>query len=146
MSADLSAVNLADDFAEVLTTDDAKRWQLALPAPLEVWATMTSASKPAEAFQARLLWTRYPEDLPSLKFRDPATGRLDMPTTWPVAPGFRPQTLDACVSYCSEGIALHPEWRNDPRYRWDFRSNPLLKVLRILQQELDERCSGRYAG
>jgi len=146
MSDELSALNLRDDFAEVLTTEDFKRWVLELAAPLEVWAKMSPATKSEEIFQARLLWPRYPDDPPSLKFRDPATGRLDLPKAWPLVPGFRPNSLDACVSYCSEGFALHPEWRNDPRYRWDSRGNPLLKVLRILQQELDERFSGRYSG
>jgi hypothetical protein len=146
MSDELSALNLRDDFAEVLTVEDAKRWKLELPAPLEIWARMSSASKPEEVFQARFLWTRYPDEPPSLKFRDPGTGRLDLPKAWPQVLGFRPNSLDACVSYCSEGFALHPEWRNDPRYRWDSHGNPLLKVLRIVQQELDERFSGRYSG
>jgi hypothetical protein len=146
MSDELSALNLRDDFAEVLTTDDAKRWGLDLAGPLEVWAKMSPASKPEEIFQARLLWTRYPDDLPSLKYRDPATGQLDSPKAWPQLPGFRPNSLDACVSYCSEGFGLHPEWRNDRRYRWDSHGNPLLRVLRILQQELDEHFSGRYPG
>src|SRR2546423_1509252 len=79
-----------------------------------------------EVFQLRLLWNRYPDDPPSLKFRETESGRLDAPKSWPQVPGFRPNTLDACVSYCSEGFALHPEWRSDPHYRWDPRGNPLL--------------------
>jgi hypothetical protein len=146
MSDELSALNLADDFAEVLTTEDSKGWVLEKPGPLEVWAKMSPASKPEEVFQLRLLWTRYPEDAPSLKFRDPVTGRLDLARAWPQVPGFRPTSFDACVTYSSEGFALHAQWRDDPVYRWDPRHNPLLKVLRIVQQELDERFSGRYPG
>src|SRR5580658_8822339 len=108
MSDDLSALNLRDDFTELQMTEDAKRWELELPAPLEVWAKMSSSSKPEEVFQLRLLWERYPDGLPSLKFRELATGRLDQPKAWPQVPGFRPNSLDACVNYCSEGFAFHP--------------------------------------
>lgn len=144
MSDDLSALNLTDDYAEVLTTEDAKRWRLEHPASLEVWAIMSPAQQPDEQFQTRLLWASYPERAPSLKFRDVGSGRLDKSTAWPKLPGFRPESLDACVNYCSEGFALHPEWTNDPNYRWDPRGNVLLKVLRILQDKLDENFSGRY--
>ena len=105
---------------------------------------MSPAQAPGEVFQARLLWTVYPGQPPSLKFRDPATGRLDLPTAWPIVRGFRPQSLDACVNWCLEGFGLHPEWRTDPRYTWDSRGNVLLKVLRILQDELDHYFQGRH--
>ena len=106
---------------------------------------MSSAEVPQEAFQARLLWSLYPDEPPSLKFRDPETGRLDLPRAWPNARGFRPASLDACVNWCLEGMSLHPEWRRDPAYQWDPRGNVLLKVLRILQAELDEHFQGRYS-
>jgi hypothetical protein len=105
-----------------------------------------SPSGSAEVFQARLLWTEYPGQPPSLKFRDPATGRLDLPTAWPIVRGFRPASLDACVSWCAEGFNLHPEWRTDPKLRWVPHGNVLLKVLRILQGELDEFFQGRHRG
>lgn len=144
MGADLSAMNLADDLAEVRTTEDAARWEITLPNPLEVLVTLSPASAPGERFQARLLWSAYPTEPPSLKFRDPATGALDRPQAWPKVRGFRPGSLDACVNYCAEGFALHPEWRTDPRYRWETRGNVLLKVLRTLQDELDHHFSGRH--
>jgi hypothetical protein len=144
MNQTLSELNLREDFERVLTLPEASRWKLEMPAPLEVWATMYSAGAPDDLFQARLLWTIYPDRAPSLKFRDPATGRLDQPSAWPVLPGFRPSSLDACVNWCIEGLALHPEWASDVRYRWDSRGNVLLKVLRILQGELDEHFGGRY--
>lgn len=147
MSKDLSEANFADDLAEVLATPDAARWVLESPRPLEVFVTLSSVKSPKELFQARFLWPegRYPQDPPSMKFRDPETGRLDMPTAWPVVYGFRPQSLDACVSFCSEGFALHPEWRSDSNLRWDDNGNVLLKVLRILQDEMDDRFERRYA-
>ena len=144
MGDDLSALNLADDFEKAVTSEDAARWTLKKAGSLEVWASMSPASAPQEVFEARLLWNVYPGQPPSFKFRDPSSGRLDMPTAWPLVRGFRPQSLDACVNWCLEGFALHPEWRTDPRYAWDHRGNVLLKVLRILQNELDHHFQGRY--
>jgi hypothetical protein len=145
MSTDeLSELNLNDDFQQVLNTEDAGRWELEKPAPLEVWCSMSSSRLPAEMFQVRLLWQSYPGHAPSLKFRDSASGRLDLPQAWPVLPGFRPTSLDACVNWCAEGLKLHPEWQKDPRYAWDSNGNVLLRVLRTLQEELDEHCQGRF--
>jgi hypothetical protein len=144
MSDELSGFNLKDDFEEARGVPDAKRWALELAGDLEVLATMSAASAPNERFQARLLWTKYPDEPPSLKFRDPATGRLDLPQAWPLARGFRPQSLDACVNWCLEGFGLHPEWRSDPRFRWNPNGNPLLWVLRQLQEELDDHFQGRF--
>lgn len=144
MSYDLSELNLEEDFQKVLALPEASRWKLENAERLEVWATMYSANRPEESFQARLLWNEYPgRQPPSLKFRDPSSGRLDLPTAWPVVRGFRPASLDACVNWCLEGFTLHPEWRNDPRLRWDSRRNVLLKVLRILQGELDDHFQKR---
>jgi hypothetical protein len=146
MSQELSIMNLAEDYEKVLGCPDAARWKLENGTPLEVFCSMSPAGHQDDVFQARLLWSEYPEQPPSLKFRDPATGRLDMPTAWPVVRGFRPTSLDACVNWCAEGFALHPEWKNDPNLRWDHRGNVLLKVLRILQAELDEQYQGRFKG
>jgi len=144
MSADeLSDLNLKDDFQEARKVEDASRWKLEMPASMEIFATMGSTLIKDEHFQARLLWRLYPIEAPSLKFRDPITGKLDLPTAWPIVRGFRPTSLDACVSWCIEGFDLHPEWKNDARYQWDPRGNVLLKVLRILQYELDNFCQGR---
>ena len=142
--AELSAMNLADDLAEARGTEDASRWEFTLAASLEIHVMMSSVAAPAERFQARLLWTAYPDEPPSLKFRDPATGSLNQPQAWPKVRGFRPQSLDACVNWTAEGLAIHPEWRTDARYRWDTRGNVLLKVLRILQSELDDHYTGRF--
>lgn len=141
---ELSALNLKDDYEEALTAPDASRWQLEMPAQDEVLAVMSPAGAPAEKFQARLLWSKYPDKRPSLKFRDPATGRLDLPQAWPVVRGFRPTSLDACVTWSAEGVALHPEWETDPVYRWNPNGNRLLWVLRRLQEELDDYYQGRF--
>jgi hypothetical protein len=140
----LSEMNLRDDVAAALTAEDASHWVLVHPNPMEVWATFSPTQSPGETFQARLAWDRYPADPPSLKFRDPATGRLDLPRAWPQLPGFRPGSLDTCVSWTGEGARLHPEWAGDPRFRWDPSGNVLLKVLRILVSNFDTSFQGRH--
>jgi len=50
---------------------------------------------------------------------------------------------DICATWTLEGFEAHPDWRNDPRYRWRSDGNVLLKTLRTLQQELDESFQGR---
>lgn len=144
MTDELSHLNLRDDFAEACDAPESGRWILEMPGELEVLVTLAPARERNEKFQARLLWTRYPDCPPSLKFCDPKTGRLDMPQAWPVVRGFRPRSLDACVNWCVEGLALHPEWKNDPRFQWNSSGNPLLWVLRQLQEELDEHYQGRF--
>ncbi len=129
MSQDeLSRLNLDEDYEKVLGCPDAQRWTLKrADDALEVWATMWSSGCPEEKFQARLLWAEYPQQPPSLKFRDPASGRLDLPSAWPQVRGFRPTSFDACVNWCLEGFGLHPEWKNDlapDRHR--FHDKPVL--------------------
>lgn len=143
---ELSRLNLDDDFAGVVRCPEASAWILQRAGPLEIWATLSPSGCPDEKFQARLLWAEYPQDPPSLKFRDPASGRLDVPSAWPQVRGFRPGSLDACVNWCLEGFDLHPEWRNDPRLRWSPQGNALLRVLRILQDELNGYYQGRFRG
>jgi hypothetical protein len=142
--ATLSELNLDDDLGQVLALPEASCWEIARAGPLEVWVSLAPANSPTERFQARLVWNAYPDQAPSLKFRDPATGRLDLPNAWPQAPGFRPGSLDACVNWTAEGLALHPEWHSDPRYRWDPRGNALLKVLRLIQGILDDGFQRRH--
>jgi hypothetical protein len=144
MIDDLSGLNLQEDFGTALAVPDAARWKLEKPGPLEVWCVMAPKDSPDERFQARLVWREYSGHPPSLKFRDPASGRLDLPSAWPKVRGFRPESLDACVSWTVEGMNLHPEWRTDQRYRWDPRGNRLLFVLRTLQDELDYHFGGRH--
>src|SRR5712692_9932908 len=110
---ELSALNLADDFKEAQAVEDLHRWELSLPNSLEVLATVSPISSPQERFQARLLWSKYPDEPPSIKFRDPETGRLDLTKAWPIVRGFRPGSFDTCVNWSAEGFQLHPEWRND---------------------------------
>ena len=141
-------MNFADDLEEVRTCEDVVRWTIEAgpphQQPLEVWVTMSPTSYPGEEFQVRLLWVVYPDHAPSLKFRDAANGGLNVATAWPTGGPFRPTALCACVNYCSEGFALHPEWVTDPSTRWDSRGNVLLKVLRLVQDDLDTSFTGRH--
>src|SRR6266516_2418206 len=106
MTDDLSALNLEDDYQEVLRADCAARWKLEKPAALEMWATIYPARAPTELFQARLLWRVYPGEPPSVKFRDPATGRLELTSAWPQVRGFRPTSFDTCVNWSAESHVL----------------------------------------
>jgi hypothetical protein len=138
MADEFSELSFKEDLAEVLSLPESPRWKIESVGSLEVYVTLSSAKEPDNPFQARLLWNVYPTEPPSLKFRDPSTGRLDLPTAWPEIRGFRPTSLDACVNWCSEGFTIHPEWKNDPNIKWNPQGNALLRTLRRMQREFDE--------
>src|SRR5437773_1167284 len=101
---------LNEDFKAVKETEDAKRWILEQGNSLEVSAKMSPREIPSEVYWAFLRWQSYPGSLPSLKFRNLATGSETDPEAWPILPGFRPGSLDTCVHWTAEGHSLHPEW------------------------------------
>jgi hypothetical protein len=138
MADEFSELSFKEDLAEVHALPESSRWKIETIGPLEVYVTLSSEKAPDNLFQARLFWNAYPTEPPSLKFRDPATGRLDLPTAWPEVRGFRPGNLDACVNWCSEGFTTHPEWKNDPNTKWNSQGNALLRVLRVMQREFDQ--------
>jgi hypothetical protein len=145
MADELSKLNFLDDLADAKAAAEASRWSFEHRTDLEVWVTMSPRGH-AEAYVAQLLWIEYPgNDPPSVKFVDPKTGRLDVPGAWPRARGFRPPS-DICATWTREGFGLHPEWRNDARFKWINHGNVLLKSLRTLQGELDETYEGRFQG
>jgi hypothetical protein len=135
-----------DDLRGVEAAEDSARWRLERGARQEVFVTVASAVDTGNTYQARLAWRGYPHDAPSVKFRNPVNGSLAEPTAWPVVRGFRPGNLDCCVNWSEEGFVAHPEWRNDPKFRWRAEGNVLLKVLRILQSEMDDHYTGRFKG
>jgi hypothetical protein len=145
MADDFSRLTFDDDLAEALQVEDAAQrgWIIERVAELEIYATLSPGSRPTERFQARLLWDVYPANPPSLKFRDPLSGRLDLKSAWPVVQGYRPDQLDACVNWTSEGFVTHPEWKADANARWNPKGNAVLRVLRLLQKDLDDRYTGR---
>jgi len=138
MPDEFSELSFKEDLAEVLSLAESSRWKIESVGSLEVYVTLSSVKAPDNLFQARLLWNAYPTEPPSLKFRDPGSGRLDLSTAWPEVRGFRPGSLDACVNWCSEGFTIHPEWKNDSNTKWNSQGNALLRVLRVMQREFDE--------
>jgi hypothetical protein len=120
----------------------ADRWSAELVGPLQVDVTMSPEQHPDESFLAQLVWDRYPDAAPSVLFKDPETGSSQVPHAWPTGGPFRPVT-GLCVNYTREGFALHPEWVNDARFRWHTHGNVLLKVIRLLQDDLDVHYAGR---
>lgn len=141
-----SDIAFEDDLRAAETTEGAARWKLERGAHQELFVTLSPEAQPGELYQVRLVWRSYPLDAPSLKFRDSKTGSLSDPKMWPNVRGFRPTNLDACVNYCAEGFNMHPEWRNDPKFSWRAEGNVLLRVLRILQSEMDDHYNGRFKG
>lgn len=139
-----SDIAFEDDLRDTEKVQDAKRWKLERGEHQELFVTLASAADPDNKYQVRLAWRSYPLDAPSMRFRNPVTKSLAEPTAWPNVRGFRPTNLDACVNWCEEGFVAHPEWRNDPKYRWRAEGNALLRVLRILQSEMDDYYQGRH--
>jgi hypothetical protein len=139
MADEFSKLTFEEDLKAMLALEEARRWDITRVSDLEIYVTAFPAGVPDEKFQARFVWNSYPSDPPSFKFRDPATGRLDLTSAWPEVPGYRPGHLDACVNWSSEGFVAHPEWKNDPNIKWQPKGNVLLKVLRLLQRDLDEK-------
>jgi hypothetical protein len=122
--------------------EPADTWSAELVGALEVVVSMSPALQPNETFFARLLWDHYPDNPPSVLFRDPETGRHDVPQAWPTGGPFRPGNC-LCVNFTREGFAMHPEWVNDPRLRWIAKGNVLLAIIRRLQDHLDNEFTGR---
>lgn len=142
--ASLAVLNFEDDLKAASEASDAARWRFERRADLEVWITVSPAGHDADLYIARLFWLNYPGDKPpSVKFVDPETGRLDMAKAWPMANGFRPASYDICANWTAEGFAVHPEWASTEN-RWNAAGNNILKVTRILQQELDNSYTGRF--
>jgi hypothetical protein len=139
-------MNFDDDLTAASDTPDAAGWKFDRRDDLELWVTLSPAGHAADSYVARLYWRDYPGNVPpSVKFVDAATGRLDVKKAWPKANGFRPASLDICANWTAEGFALHPEWART-EHRWRSTGNVILKVMRVLQNELDTSYTGRFDG
>lgn len=133
------------ELEEVKALPEAGRWQLKRDesVPLGILVEMHPRDKSGEVYLARIRWNDYFKPA-SLKFLTRDTHADCDPNAWPRCRGFRPATLDACVSWTAEGHALHPEWANSPRTAFKVES-PLQFVLLQLQHELDFHYQGRGA-
>lgn len=102
------------------------------------WATVAPRSGEAP-FIARVVWTVYPDQPPSVLFTTSIGGAVD-PAGWPEAPGYR-RGADICKPITAEGYAVHPEWRTGV-HAWRTSGNAFLYVVEVLQEDID-RVSGR---
>lgn len=142
----LAVLNFEDDLKAASEAPDAARRKFDRRGDLELWVTLAPAGHEADLYIGRLFWLDYPGDRPpSVKFVDPETERLDVAKAWPMANGFRPGSFDICANWTAEGFAVHPEWASSDN-RWNAAGNIVLRVTRILQQELDNSYAGRFNG
>lgn len=138
-------INLSDDEAAVTAFLAEHDGRLVREAddPAICWLELRPAASPSERFYARLVWTRYPDDPPSILFADGVGGQLGVERAWPIAPGYRAPN-DICKPLSAEGYALHPEWRTGSD-AWPTEGNPFLWVAETLQYDLDNQYQGRAA-
>lgn len=112
--------------------------------PGEFWLTMSPPSAPHETFHVRILWSRYPDAPPSVKFADAIDGRLDLSSAWPIIPGYRPGDLDICQPFTAEAYKVHPDWAAGPE-AWPSEGNPFEWVVTRLLHDMCDRYQGRSA-
>lgn len=106
------------------------------------WLVLRPRTAPAEQFVARVVWSRYPHDPPSVKFATAINGSVSSTNAWPLIDGYRPGSFDICQPFTSEAFAVHPEWRRSAE-QWRSTGNPFLWVADILQRDLNTRYQGR---
>lgn len=144
MASEFELALFEQEFADILASPDAARWVLErdMAVPLGLYATLRSSKAPEEAYLARLRWTKLFEP-PSLKFVTLDTRSAEIPLAWPQCNGFRPASLDACVSWTAEGHQLHPDWRDSTRTAFRPRDRPIHFAIELIQHELDCSYQGR---
>ncbi|MGC0044133.1 hypothetical protein [Ralstonia pseudosolanacearum] len=144
MASDFELNIFEQDLVEVRALPEASRWELERDGtvPLGLTVQMYSVKDPSELYLARIRWADYFKP-PSLKFLHRQTGADNDPTAWPQCRGFRPSSVDACISWTAEGHGLHPEWANSARAAYMAPEAPMQFALLTLQHELDTTYSGR---
>ena len=110
--------------------------------PCVYWLKMSPPGQPAERFFARIAWSAYPGAPPSVKFADRVGGRLDLTSSWPIIPGYRPGERDICQPFTAEGHAIHPDWSSGPE-AWQSTGNPFLAVVCQLLHGMTDKYQGR---
>ncbi|MBI3528640.1 MAG: hypothetical protein HY067_11800 [Betaproteobacteria bacterium] len=144
MASDFELSLFEEELREVRTLPEANRWKLERDetVPLGLKVEMHSVRDPAELYLAKVRWTNYFAP-PSLKFLNLQTGADNDVTAWPLCGGFRPTSLDACVSWTAEGHVAHPEWAGSSKAAFPRVETPVQFILLTLQRELDTSYSGR---
>jgi hypothetical protein len=106
------------------------------------WAVIQPAPADVAPFTARILWSLYPDQPPSVLFADGVGGATSIVSSWPAANGYRAPN-DVCKPFTAEGQALHAEWSTG-HHRWRAEGNPFLFVIETMQGDID-RVGGRRA-
>jgi hypothetical protein len=140
-----AALNLRADVEAMRERAEEEGWEILGPTGLEVLIKVTS-SLDAEAYWIRFLCDNYPDAPFSVLPIDIDSRSTAVVAAWPRCEGFRPPQ-DICMPISREGFATHPEWNNDPLWRWDSRGNPLLRVVEEIQIKLNDptKYQGRAA-
>ena len=135
LDADEEAViSLLDEFGGLLLRE--------VDAPEVYWVVLRPKSAPQETYYARMAWTAYPDQPPSVRFYDFIGGTYATNGAWPAVPGYRIGSWDICKPFTAEGFALHAEWRTGPS-AWCSNGNPFLWVTQALQNDLNHNYTGR---
>jgi hypothetical protein len=138
MATEFESMLFEEELASLDELPEARRWTVERDkeVPLGITTLIHSIKDPTELYLARLRWPDYFKPV-SLKFLSRMTGSDTDATAWPIVRGFRPTSLDTCVSYTLEGHALHPEWANSPSAAFPKIDRPMRYALLRLQSEMD---------
>lgn len=144
MATELERALFERELLEVQCLPEARRWVIERDkdVPLGILSIMHSCKAPTELYKARIRWGDYFGPF-SLKFLNLQTGSETDPTAWPVCPGFRPTSLDACLPITLEGHKLHPEWMSSPVNSFPTVDAPMHFALLQVQYILDTGYSNR---
>lgn len=144
MASDFERDLFEQELIRVRGLPEASRWRIERDSevPLGLIVEVAPASAPDDKYLARLRWSDY-FGPPSLTFLSLSSRAESDPTAWPQCRGFRPASLDACVSWTAEGHRLHPDWSSNPRTAFEQREAPVQFALLMLQHELDTSYAGR---
>lgn len=144
MATELEKALFLKEWGGIQDLPEAARWKLERDSnvPLGLFVTLSPVKYPKEVFRARLHWTDYFGPV-SLKFVNLQTGATSDPQAWPRCKGFRPSSMDACLSWTAEGHALHPEWKNSFQHSFPKVELPMQFALLTLQHSLDGQYEGR---
>jgi hypothetical protein len=106
------------------------------------WAIFQPTQANIAPLTARILWSVYRDQPPSVLFADGVGGATSAVSSWPAANGYRAPN-DVCKPFTAEGQALHTEWATG-HHRWRPEGNPFLFVIETMQDDID-RVAGRRA-
>ena len=99
------------------------------------WAVIQPTEPDTKPFIARVLWTVYPDQPPSLLFATEIGGPTNLPSAWPAATGYRAPS-DICKPFTAEGQGLHSEWAAGAQ-AWRSDGNPFLYVIENVQDDIN---------